>query len=153
MGRLVGVLLALVPVAPLAASAQPVVPVEGEEVRVVQRAQRGAVRGLYVEATEQSIVLRTTRGSEPILIPRADVTGMSVQRGFRSHGLRGALLGAGVGVVAGVIVGQTSEAFDGTGQAVGVSVAAALPIGLVIGLLVRSPEWEGIDLGALRPRP
>ena len=128
---------------------RPVVPEPGEEVRVVQRGARGAVHGYWVEATEADVVVTSIPGGGPIRIPRADITGMSVQRGQRSQALAGALLGAGLGVVAGVIAGRSSDVFEGTGQAVGVSVGIGLPVGLLIGWLIKSPEWDGIDMGAL----
>jgi len=139
--------------APSALGAQNTVPDPGEEVRVVQRGERGAVHGLFVEATAQHIVLRSLRGGGPIRISRADITGMSVQRGHRSNALKGALVGIGVGVVTGIILGQTSGSVDNTGVAVGISVGAALPLGLLVGWLIRSPEWDGIDMVDMAPRP
>jgi len=118
---------------------------------VVQRGERGSVHGLWIEANPEDVVLQSIRGGGPIHIPRDAITGMSVQRGYRNQGLRGALLGAGFGVLGGIIIAQTTDVFDGAGVAVGVSVGAALPVGLVIGLLTRSPEWEGIDMSALPP--
>ena len=128
---------------------RPVVPEPGEEVRVVQRGARGAVHGYWVDATPADVTVRSIPGGGPIRIARADITGMSVQRGHRSQALTGALLGAGLGLVTGVVAAQASDAFDGTGQAVGVSVAVGLPIGLLVGLLVRSPEWQGVDMARI----
>jgi len=137
---------------PGAVEAQAVVPLPGEEVRIVQRAERGAVQALFVEATSSEIVLRSAPGGGTFRVPRANITGMSVQRGQRSQALKGALIGIGVGLVSGVVLGQ-GDSFESTGVAVGVSVGAALPMGLLIGWLVRSPEWDGIDMGALAPAP
>lgn len=141
-------------VSPAGASAQeiverPVVPEAGEEVRVVQRGARGAVHGYWVEASDADVTIQSIPGGGPIRIPRADITGMSVQRGQQSRALTGALLGAGLGLVAGVIAGQSSDTFDGTGQAVAVSVGVGLPVGLLVGWLVRSPEWQGIDMSRI----
>jgi len=128
---------------------RPVVPEPGEEVRVVQRGARGAVHGYWVEATPADVTISSIPGGGPIRIERTDITGMSVQRGQRSRALTGALLGAGLGLVAGVIAGQSSDTFDGTGQAVGASVAVGLPLGLLVGWLVRSPEWQGVDMNRI----
>ena len=138
--------------APSPLAAQGVVPDVGEEVRVVQRGQRGATHGLFVAATNLAIVLSVDGGGEVLEIPRANVTGLSVQRGYRHHTLQGALFGIGVGVLGGVIIGQTTDSFDGTGMAVGASVAVGLPLGLLLGWLTRSPEWDGVDLSALGGR-
>lgn len=130
---------------------QTVVPDAGEEIRVVRRGEPGAIYGIFVEATSAAIVLDPDTVAGAIAIPRGTITGMSVQRGHRSQALKGTLIGLGVGIAGGVILGQGSDAFDGTAAAVGVSVGAALPVGLLIGWLVRSPEWDGIDMGALAP--
>jgi hypothetical protein len=137
---------------PGAVEAQAVVPLPGEEVRIIQRAERGAVQALFVEATSSEIVLRSAPGGGTFRVPRTNITGMSVQRGQRTQALKGALIGFGVGLVSGVILGQ-GDTFESTGVAVGVSVGAAIPLGLVIGWLVRSPEWDGVDMGALAPAP
>lgn len=155
--RRVAVLALLVVVGPLSAgpesaAAQAVVPDPGEEVRVVQRGVRGAVHGLYVEATPQEIRLQSIEGGGPIRILRDAITGMSVQRGQRSQALKGSMFGIGLGVAAGIVLGQVSDRFE-TGEAVGISVGAAVPLGLIIGLLMRSPEWDGVDMPELSPRP
>ncbi len=140
-------------VAPMSVAAQAVVPMEGEEVRVVQRGARGAVHGLFLEATSGEIVLRSIQGGGPIRIARSDITGMSVQRGERSHTMAGALIGAGLGMVGGIVLGQTTDVFDGTGAAVGVSAGVALPVGLLVGWLIKSPEWDGVDMGVMEQLP
>lgn len=140
-------------IAPANLEAQAVVPESGEEVRVVQRGARGAVHGLYVEATAGDILLQSIRGGGPIRIQRSAITGMSVQRGQRSQAWAGALIGIGVGLVGGVVLAQTTDVFGGTGVAVGASAGAALPLGLLVGWLVKSPEWDGVDMGALGVRP
>lgn len=60
----------------------PVVPEVGEEVRVVRRGERGAVDGLFVEATPVEIVLGIDLDVGTLRIPRETITGMSVQRGI-----------------------------------------------------------------------
>ena len=145
-------LLAFALCVPVALEGQGIVPDQGEEVRIVQRGARGAVHGLFVEATSQDILIRSMTGGGPIRIPRADITGMSVQRGYRKQVLKGALVGIGIGVVGGIILGQTSGSVDNTGVAVGISVSAALPLGLLVGWLIRSPEWDGIDMADLTPQ-
>ncbi len=131
---------------------RPVVPEVGEEVRVVRRGERGAVHGPFVEATRQEIVLGTDLEAGTLRIPRETITGMSVQRGYRSQRLKGSLIGIGAGIVGGIIIGQRVDDFGGgTAGAVGISVGAALPLGFLIGWLFRSPEWDGIDLAALVP--
>jgi hypothetical protein len=144
---------AILAFAPSALAAQPVVPDVGEEVRVVQRGQRGATHGLFVAATNLAITLSVGGDGEVLEIPRANVTGLSVQRGYRHHTFQGALLGIGVGVLGGIILGQTTDSFDSTGMAVGASVAGGLPLGLLLGWLARSPEWDGVDLSALSGSP
>ena len=130
----------------------PVVPEVVEEVRVVRRGERGAVHGLFLEATRVEIVLDTALDVGTLRIPRETITGMSVQRGHRSQRLKGSLIGIGVGIVSGLIIAQSAEDFrGGTAGAVGISVGAGLPLGFVIGWLFRSPEWDGIDLAALVP--
>ena len=146
---LLTVLLSAVDVGAQQITDNPVVPTPGEEVRVVQRGARGAVHGHWVGATADEVRIRSIPGGGPIRIPRSEITGMSVQRGQRSAALSGALLGAGLGLVAGVVLGQTSDAFESTGAAVGISVGVALPVGLLIGWLVKSPQWDGIDMRAL----
>jgi hypothetical protein len=143
----------IVAFAPSQLTAQAVVPEVGEEVRVVQRGQRGAIQGLFVEATSVVIVLSIDDDQEILEIPRANITGLSVQRGYRHQKLKGALFGIGAGVLGGVIVGQKTDAFSGTGTAVGASVAVGLPLGLLVGWLARSPEWDGVTLSALGGRP
>lgn len=133
-----------------AADRLPVLPLPGEEVRVVQRGARGAVHGRYVDTVEGQLVLSGVVGGGPIRIPMDDITGIAVQRGQRSRGLSGAFLGLGLGVAAGVALGQSGDVFDDTVTAVGVSAGIGLPLGLVVGLLIRSPEWDGVDLPALR---
>ena len=137
---------------PVGVAAQAVVPSPGEEVRVVQRAERGAVQALFVEATSLDIVLRSAPGGGTFRVSRTNITGMSVQRGHRSQALKGALVGLAVGLVSGVVLGR-EDSFETTGVAVGISVGAALPLGLLVGWLVKSPEWDGIDMGSLSPRP
>jgi hypothetical protein len=131
----------------------PVVPEVGEEVRVIQRSARGAVHGLYVETTATEVVVRSIPGGGPISIDRGDITGMSVQRGTQSRAVAGALLGTGIGLVTGLILNQTTESFSSAGEAVGISVAVGLPVGLLIGLMLKSPQWDGVDMGALVVRP
>ena len=147
------VLLLIGLVAPAGLGAQAVIPDPGEEVRVVQRGQRGAVQGFFVEASTFEVVLKSEQDNATIRLARAGITGMSVQRGYRSHTRKGALIGLGVGVLGGILLGQTSDSFESTGAAVGASVGAALPIGMLIGWFVRSPEWEGIDMAAITPGP
>lgn len=120
---------------------------------MVQRGRRGATHGLFVAATNLAITLSVGEDGDVLEIPRANVTGLSVQRGYRHHTFQGALLGIGVGVLGGIILGQTTDSFDSTGMAVGASVAGGLPLGLLLGWLARSPEWDGVDLSALSGRP
>jgi hypothetical protein len=146
-------LLVLPAVGPGGVDAQVVVPHPGEEVRVVRRGEPGAIFGVLVEATSGAVVVDPRSPPGTITIPRGSITGMSVQRGYRTRALRGALIGFGAGIAGGVVLGQALDTFDGTAVAVGASVGAALPLGLLIGWLVRSPDWDGVDMAALAPSP
>jgi len=149
-----GVLWALAAVVfPGGVEAQPVVPTPGEEVRVVQRGIRGAVHGRFREATQDAVVLSDLEAGRPIQILRSDITGMSVQRGFRTRAFSGAVTGLGVGLVGGIVAGQTTEVFESTGVAVAAGSAGGLVLGMLIGFLIQSPDWDGIDMGALTVRP
>jgi hypothetical protein len=128
-----------------------VVPLAGEEVRVVQRGVDGALFGTFVRTTTASIVLQSQPTGDEVRVAFEAVSGISVQRGSRSAAWKGALVGLGLGLTAGLIVGRTDSATE-TGLAVGIGAGAGLPLGLLVGLAIREPEWRGVDLVGLMPR-
>lgn len=111
------------------------------------------MHGLFREATQDAVLLSDLEAGRPIQILRSDITGMSVQRGFRTRAFSGAVIGLGAGLVGGVVAGQTTEVFESTGVAVAAGSAGGLVIGMLIGFLIQSPDWDGIDMGALTVRP
>ncbi len=157
LGRVMPAALALVVfAAPVGAQElrTPVVPTPGEEVRIVRSGERGALYGRYVEATGAEVVITPEGAAAALRVPRSAISGMSVQRGHRDQRLRGALLGMGLGIVAGLIVDQASDdAPGGAAGSVGISVGVGVPLGFLVGLLIRTPEWDGVDLSLLQQRP
>ena len=59
----------------------------------------------------------------------------------------------GIGLAGGIVAGQATDVFESTGVAVAAGSAGGLAIGMLIGFMVQSPEWDGIDMGALTIRP
>lgn len=92
------------------------------------------------------MVLESKGDGPAIQIPRANVTGISVQCGYRRQTLKGAVVGIGIGVVGGILLGQPSDTFYNTAVAVGTSVGVGLLTGSLVGWFVRSPEWDGVDM-------
>ncbi|MGB1657240.1 MAG: hypothetical protein ACPHO4_07790 [Longimicrobiales bacterium] len=109
--------------------------------------------GRFREAAHDPVLLSGLEAGRPIQILWSVITGMSVQRGFWTRALSGAVIGLGAGLVGGVLAGQTTEVFESTGVAVAAGSAGGLVLGMPVGFVIQSPDWDGIDMGALTVRP
>jgi hypothetical protein len=103
----------------------------------------GSLRGL----TDTAVILETSRGRPPLVIPRRDITELelSVRRSQRG---KGALIGLGVGALVGAIlgaaVGQDDDFFT-SGEVAGIFAAILAPVGALVGAAAAPGErWRSV---------
>lgn len=130
---------------------------ETSESAAKDRRFTGSLRGL----TDTAVILETSRGRPPLVIPRQDITTLEVSV-RRSQRGKGALIGFGLGALVGAILGAAVAEDDGfftTGEVAGIFAAVLAPVGVLVGVAAAPGErWQAVPpdrsrIALDRPRP
>jgi hypothetical protein len=143
-------LLAVAVLGTVQLSAEDEADLQGARVRV-KTTGAGRLVGVVADADADSLMIQTSPQGGVTRVPRDDVVGLEVSRGFRRHTVRG-LVGGAVAWVAVVGLYAAFDTLDESGVGEPLFIGGMVAAGGLVGTLIKTERWEPVSASGVSLR-
>jgi hypothetical protein len=136
-------LLAIVALVTVQLSAEDAADLQGARVRV-KTTGAGRLVGVVTDADAGALMIQASAQGGAVRVPRDEVLGLDVSRGFRRNTVRGLVAGA-VGCVAAVGLYAAFDTLDESGVGEPLFIGGMVAAGGLVGTLIKTERWEPVS--------